>query len=372
MGSFSMIIPELPEYLSSLGGEDYIGFIIGLFTITAGISRPFSGKLTDNIGRIPVMIFGTIVTIICGALYAFTVSVWGFLLLRLLHGLSTGFRPTGATTLLTDIVPASRRGEAMGYLGMAGSTGMALGPSLGSFIKEEFSFDAMFYCSSLIGIVSLLLTLFLRDKKDFNRKLKLDYITIKKSEIIEKSAIPASVVMILDTFSFGVILTIAPDFVKSLGFHYKGLFNTTFVLSSIAMRFVAGRASDRYGRVPVIAVGTVFLIISLLMMSWSESQDMLIAGGILYGVSIGINRPTVFAWSTDFVSPAKIGMALSTLLLALEIGIGSGAFISGWMYSSDLDKVPGIFQFAAVIAFISLVYLLIFVKPHRKALQIER
>ena len=56
--SFNMIIPELPAYLTSIGGEDYKGLIISLFTLTAGISRPFSGKLADTIGRIPVMVFG--------------------------------------------------------------------------------------------------------------------------------------------------------------------------------------------------------------------------------------------------------------------------------------------------------------------------
>lgn len=49
--SFNMLIPELPAYISSLGGAEYKGLIIALFTLTAGISRPFSGKLTDKIGR---------------------------------------------------------------------------------------------------------------------------------------------------------------------------------------------------------------------------------------------------------------------------------------------------------------------------------
>ena len=61
--SFSMMIPELPAHLKSLGGEEYIGLIIALFTLTAGVSRPFSGKLTDTVGRIPVMVFGTIVCV---------------------------------------------------------------------------------------------------------------------------------------------------------------------------------------------------------------------------------------------------------------------------------------------------------------------
>src|SRR5690606_14485188 len=53
-GSFNMIIPELPSYLESMGGGEYKGLIVSLFTLTAGLSRPLSGKLADKVGRIPV------------------------------------------------------------------------------------------------------------------------------------------------------------------------------------------------------------------------------------------------------------------------------------------------------------------------------
>ena len=69
--SFNMLIPELPEYLSNMGGAEYKGLIIALFTLTAGISRPFSGRLTDTMGRVPVMAIGSIVCFVCGILYPF-------------------------------------------------------------------------------------------------------------------------------------------------------------------------------------------------------------------------------------------------------------------------------------------------------------
>ena len=93
--SFNMIIPELPDYLTSLGGEDYKGLFISLFTLAAGLSRPFSGKIADRVGRIPVMIFGSVVCIVCGLLYPVLTSIAGFLFLRFFHGFSTGFKPTG-------------------------------------------------------------------------------------------------------------------------------------------------------------------------------------------------------------------------------------------------------------------------------------
>src|SRR5687767_15982473 len=79
--SFNMIIPELPSYLTSLGGAEYKGLIISLFTLTALVSRPFSGKLADKIGRVPVMVCGPIVCVICSAVYPLVSSVGGFLLL---------------------------------------------------------------------------------------------------------------------------------------------------------------------------------------------------------------------------------------------------------------------------------------------------
>src|ERR1043165_3368054 len=129
--SFNMIIPQLPFFLTSLGGADYKGLIISLFTVTAMLSRPFSGKLADRIGRKPVIIFGAAVCFVCSIIYPFMTTVFGFLLLRLFHGFSTGFTPTGQSAYLSDIIPADRRGEAMGLLGTAGSVGSAAGPPLG-------------------------------------------------------------------------------------------------------------------------------------------------------------------------------------------------------------------------------------------------
>ena len=109
--SFNMIIPELPDYLSSLGGAEYKGLIISLFTLTAGFSRPFSGRLADTIGRIPVMIVGGAVCVVTGFLYPLTGTVAAFLLLRFIHGFSTGFTPTGTAAYVADVVPPGRRGD---------------------------------------------------------------------------------------------------------------------------------------------------------------------------------------------------------------------------------------------------------------------
>ena len=153
--SFTMIIPELPAYLSSMGGQEYIGLIIALFTVTAGISRPFSGKLTDKWGRIPVMVVGAVVSGVAALMYPLLATVWGFLLIRLFHGFSTGFKPTGTSAYIADLVPKEKRGEALGISSFFGSIGMASGPALGSWIFLEYDINTLFYVSSGFAFASV-------------------------------------------------------------------------------------------------------------------------------------------------------------------------------------------------------------------------
>jgi MFS family permease len=364
MSSFSMIIPELPEYLRRMGGEQYIGYIIGLFTLSAAFSRPLSGLLTDRVGRLPIMIFGTLVTVFCGVSYIFVQSIALFLMLRFIHGMSTGFRPTASTTYLTDIVPLGKRGEAMGYLGIAGSTGMAAGPALGSILKEEFSFDVMFISSSIMGLIALILTLQLKETLSAAQKASAK--ERKWFEVFEPAAIPAALVMLFDTFSFGVILTVVPDMMAHLGLKYKGLFNAVMVVSSIAVRWIAGKASDRYGRLPLLRIGTLILLVSLLTMAFADSIPAAMTGAILFGLALGTTRPAIFAWTADLAPPDRIGTSLSTMLLALEIGIGSGAFISGAIYANEIENLKSVFLLATLVAFVGLIVVLLYGHKYRK------
>ena len=179
MASFGMLLPELPGYLAQMGAHHLIGWIVALFTIGAFFSRFVSGRMADRAGRKPVMLFGTAVTALAGFAYIgvarmdnVAMAVTGLLVERLLHGLSTGIRPTGTSAFLTDIVPAQRRGEALGYLGVAGNAGMALGPALGSWLAVEFGYDAMFLASSALGMAAYVMTSLLPESLDHARKVQ--------------------------------------------------------------------------------------------------------------------------------------------------------------------------------------------------------
>ncbi|MBT8232536.1 MAG: MFS transporter [Saprospiraceae bacterium] len=363
--SFNMIIPELPDYLRSIGGEDYIGMIIALFTLTAGLSRPFSGKLTDTIGRMPVQIIGTLVCVFASLLYPFASSVFVFLLLRLFHGFSTGFKPTGTSAYLADIVPINRRGEAMGILGISMNLGASVSPPFGSYIANNFGLDAMFYTSSGIALISVIILLNMKETLDNKQKFKLELLKLNRTEIIDKSAIPPSILAFFVYGGIGVLLTICPDQCDYYGLSNKGIFFTSFTVMSILSRLVAGKASDKYGRTKVLIWSIFFLIISLVSFHFVNSgASLLIATGGL-GFAMGLSSPAVFAWAIDRCEDQNRGKALATVFIALEISIGLGAVMAGWIYDSNPLNFGKVFLILAAITCVGLIYLIWFRRNER-------
>ncbi|WP_242528021.1 MFS transporter [Allomuricauda sp. CAU 1633] len=355
--SFNMLIPELPAYLSSLGGAEYIGLIIALFTFTAGVSRPFSGILTDTIGRKPVMLFGAFVCLVCGFFYPILTTVSGFLVLRLLHGFSTGFTPTAASTFVSDVVPQHRLGEAMGIYGIAFSTGMALGPALGSFIKLHFSYEVLFYSSSAMAFLALLLIFNLKETLPKRKKFSWSLLKISRNDVIAPEALPAAIVNFLAYVGFGVVLTLIPDWTEAVGFANKGMFFIVFTISSLLVRVVAGKLSDRYGRTKVIVVGLILLILAQLWIGIYNNPTGLMVGAGIYGLAMGVATPAIYAWTIDLSLPGQKGKAMATMYIALEAGIGLGALFSGWYYQESVARIPHAFYGSAVLVLLGVGYL---------------
>lgn len=356
--SFNMIIPELPNYLSRLGGAEHKGLIIALFTLTAGISRPFSGKLTDKWGRVPVMAVGSFVCFLCGFLYPVISSVAGFFLLRLIHGFSTGFKPTATSAYIADIIPQKRWGEALGMHGLCFSIGGAIGPAVGSYIALAYGINPMFYISSLFALLSIVIVMNMKETLQTKAKFNRSMLKISRHEILEWRVLPAGIVTLLAYTGYGVILTLIPDWSEHLGIANKGLFFLAYTLSSIAIRFVSGKVADRHGRIPVMIVGLFIISLSVLLLGLGDSINGLIFGAVIYGIGTGILSPAVNAWTIDLSLPQHRGKAMATMYIALEVGIGGGALLAGYVYHDEISRIPGIFIANSAVILMAFFYVL--------------
>ena len=148
----------------------------------------------------------------------------------------------------------------------------------------------------------------------------------------------------------------------SLGYVYKGSFNTIIVIASISMRLIAGRASDRRGRVPLMLIGGALLAVGMFGLSVAETKATAALFGVIYGMSIGINMPTIMAWTADLARPGKVALALGTMLMSLEVGIGVGAVFSGYQFQGDLSAISSLYAIAGGLGLFGFVVLLMFRK----------
>ncbi len=358
-GSFNMMIPELPHYLSSMGGAQYKGLIIGLFTITAGLSRPFSGKLTDTVGRLPVMFIGAYACVVCSLLYPQLQFVAGFLLLRFLHGFSTGFKPTGSSAYVADIVPPHRLGEAMGILGISMSVGGSAAPPLGSWLVHAFSINVLFYVSAVLALGSVVILMNLKETLPDRQPFRWSLLKVGRDDIFDPRALPAAAMMIFCYFSYGAILTLVPDLSDHLGVSNRGMFFTIFTLASVSTRFFAGKLSDTLGRVPVLQASSLLIGVAMVVFANVTTPNGLYLASALFGLGNGIFSPAISAWTVDLGDPGRKGRALATMYIALEMAIGGGAALSGWYFADQTSRMPVVFYLSAALSFAGFLYLLI-------------
>lgn len=352
-----MLIPELPSYLTRLGGGEYKGLIISFFTITAMLSRPFSGKLADKIGRIPVIMAGSAVCFACSLVYPLLTSVSGFLLLRLVHGFSTGFTPTGQAAYLSDIIPPERRGEAMGLLGTAGTLGMALGPAIGGMLGNNFGINSVFYCSSAFAFISIGIVFRIRETLVEKNKFRIGLLKVNKVDLFEPKVLTPCLVMVLCSYAYGATFTIMPDFGEYIGIRNKGLLFTYLTVASLLVRLLGGKASDHFGRRQVLYLSTLFIAIGMLIIAFAGTPLQLIIGITTYGLGQGATSPTLLAWATDLSDIQYKGRGVASLYIFMELGIGIGAFASGLIYGNQSANFFFIFITCATLAMMAFLYL---------------
>lgn len=365
-GSFNMMIPELPAYLTQMGGGEHKGWIIGLFTITAGISRPFSGKLADTIGRIPVMYIGTFTCVACSLMYPQLAFLGGFFALRFFHGFSTGFKPTGTAAYVADVVPDQFRGEAMGILGICFSVGASSSPLLGSWMTNTWDINVMFYASAALALFSMVILMNMKETLVAKQKFHWKLLKVGRDDIFDPLAMPAAIIMIFCYLSYGVILTLLPDLSDKLGVGNRGICFTIFTLASVATRFFAGRVSDQLGRVPVLKASALLIALAMGAFALANSAATLFLAATLFGLGNGIFSPAISAWTIDLGNPKRKGRALGTMYMALEIAIGGGALLAGWYFANDFARMPAVFWLAAVMSLTGWVYLMFLTKKMNK------
>ncbi|MFN5652996.1 MAG: MFS transporter, partial [Flavobacteriia bacterium] len=291
--------------------------------------------------------------------YAWVGALSVFFVLRFAHGLSAGFAPTGATALLTDILPPGRKGAAMGLWGTFISLGIGVGQALGSYIFERSNFDTLFMTSAAFGILALLLLSPIKETLPVQQAFHWRQLLIKWEDVVEPSVKPAALIMLLTAISSGLIFVLTPDYSTYLGIANKGYFFGIYVLSTIGIRLVFSSLSDRIGRRETMVIGCSLLVLSMVLLGYANDLWSYSFAAAIFGLATGISSPTLFAWTADLSLAHRRGTGSGTLFIALEIGILIGSGLTFLFYKNTIESARHCLFIAAGFGVIALLILLV-------------
>jgi len=143
MIGFGIVIPILPFITPRLGGSEFdIALIIAAYAVFAAIVAPFWGRLSDRVGRKPVLMLCTVGAACAYLLLAFADDLWMIYAARALAGLMAGNFPV-ASAMMADLTTTTQRASGMGLIGAAFGLGLVLGPVLGGLLAACMSLAAV-------------------------------------------------------------------------------------------------------------------------------------------------------------------------------------------------------------------------------------
>ncbi len=325
--SFYLILPVIPLYVAGMGGTSIqLGLIIGLFAFMAMILRPPAGWIIDTRGSFLVLLVGMAIFFLSSLGYVLARSVDAVLALRLVHGTGMGLFPTAATVVVAELAPLARRGEAMGWFGIANSVGMVFGPAAGMAVAGHMGFPVLFLVAAGVALLGLLCVWMLpRVGKPSSKTSSRP----RLQEFFSPAAILPSVILLFLYIPYGAMVAFIPIIATQRGLANAGIFYTVFASAVLLVRAKAGRISDEKGRAAVILPGMLVAAVAFATLGLTSGPTGVLVSAAIYGVAFGAVQPALLALTADRVRPEEWGKAMGTFYTAWELGISSGAVAAG-------------------------------------------
>ncbi|WP_284140232.1 MULTISPECIES: MFS transporter [unclassified Virgibacillus] len=361
---FQMTLPTLPIFVKELGGSDQIiGLIVGIFTFSALIFRPYAGHSLETKGRRFVYMLGLSIFVISVGSYAFITTIGFLFVMRMVQGVGWGLSTTATGTIATDLIPPKRRGEGMGYFGLSGNLALAFGPSLGLYLVGVISFKAFFLICAASGLVAFLLAANIRYKKVEQSEHKS--VTVK-FDIFEKTALQPAILLFFITVTFGGIASFLPLYAAEKQITGIESYFLVYALFLLLSRTFAGRIYDMKGHLYVFLPGALMIFIAMLLLAWLPNTFILLLGAAFYGLGFGSVQPALQAWAVDKAPSNRKGMANATFFSSFDLGVGLGAIVFGQL--AFVFDYGIIYITSAVSVLISmLLYIYLLLQTKRKA-----
>ena len=359
---FYLLMPVMPFYLTEVfgAGRATVGVALSCYVIAALSIRPFSGYLLDTFARKPLYLLAYFVftAIFAGYLVAGTLTL--FMIFRVVHGFAFGAVTVSGNTVVIDIMPSSRRGEGIGYYGLANNIAMSVGPMVGLFMHESCSFETIFLCSLASCALGFAMACLVRTPA--KEPVKREPVSLDRFILLK--GLPAGLDLLLLSIPYGMTTTYVAMYAAEIGITSKvGIFFTLMAVGMAISRIFSGRQVDKGRVTQVIALGMYLVCVCFFVLSscaaiavWNPvlCKYLFFAVALFLGVGFGTMFP---AFNTLFVNLApngQRGTATSTYLTSWDVGIGAGLLLGG--YIAQIGSFDKAYLFGACLTVVSALY----------------
>jgi len=175
----TIVGPVLPHIVTELKGADYYTWVVTIFLVTSTITVPIYGKLSDLYGRRPMLLFGIGLFLIGSVLSGLSQTMWQLILFRGVQGLGAGAIFPIALAVIGDLFTPAERGKYQGLFGAVFGIAFLIGPGLGGFLTDNFSWHWVFFVNLPIGMLALaVIGRLLPNIKGRRRDIRIDYLGV--------------------------------------------------------------------------------------------------------------------------------------------------------------------------------------------------
>lgn len=335
------------ELNASLG---VAGFASGIYILGTLLARLYMGKKLELFGRKRVLRYGILFFLITTIAYMYMPSISVMFLIRFLNGFAYGTTSTATNAIVTSYIPKSRSGEGINYYGLSTSLAAAIGPFIGMILLSTTSFYTIIIFSTILVSLTTILCFYLPVKNivltpEHRKALK----TWTLSSFVEFKVLPIAFVAFLMGTSYSTVLTFLASYAREINLISAGTF--FFVVYALVITFtrpMSGKIFDTKGEKFVMYPSYLFLAVGLFVLSTASTSFILLLSGALIGLGYGTFMSNGQAVSLKSCEPHRIGIALSTYFIGLDLGLGIGPYIMGEIH--QVLSFQGLYILAGIIA----------------------
>jgi len=321
-----MLYPIMPVYLKSIGFSIIlIGILEGLAEATAGLSKGYFGNLSDKMGvRMPFVRFGYTMSTLAKPMFAlFTYPLWIFFA-RTTDRFGKGIRTSARDAILSDETTPENKGKVFGFHRGMDTLGAAIGPVIALiylyFHPGEYKW--MFIIAFFPGVVSILITFFIKEKKkSFHpEKVKVSFFSYFK---YWKRATPEYKKVVIGLLAF--TLFNSSDAFLLLALKNNGMSDVSmiayYIFYNVIFAFFSypvGHIADKIGLKSMLVIGFVLFALVYLAMGFSGSILFLTNPIVIFGIIFFVYG--IYAATNEGIAKALISNLAARSETATAIG----------------------------------------------------